>query len=95
MIYVSYSIELKQKNVLKNKRLNCLRTNTISFICLGTSKTLSLEEFDESKTHLFLIHFSGMFLTILDLFYAKLWNIHQLYVLQVLFGKKKEKTRRK
>ena len=46
--YVSYPIELKQKNVLKNKRLNCLRTNKIYFICLATSKTLSLGEFDES-----------------------------------------------
>ena len=34
--------------------LNCLRTNNYSFLCLGTSKTLSLGEFDESKTHLIL-----------------------------------------
>ena len=29
-------------------KLNCLRTNKSSFLCLGTSKTLSLGEFDES-----------------------------------------------
>ena len=61
-------LSFKHKNVIKNKRLNCLRTNKISFLCLGKSKTLSVGEFDESKTHIFLIHFSGMFLTILDLF---------------------------
>ena len=55
---------LKQKNILKNIRMNCLRTNKISSLCLGTSKTLSLEEFDESETHLFLIHFFVMFLIV-------------------------------
>ena len=29
-------------------KLNCLRTDKSSFLCLGTSKTLSLGEFDES-----------------------------------------------
>ena len=43
---------MMQKNVLKNK-FNYLRTNKISFLCLGTSKTLSLGEFYESKTHIF------------------------------------------
>ena len=28
------------------------------FLCLGTSKILSLGEFDELKSHLFLVHFS-------------------------------------
>ena len=65
-------LSFKQKNVLKNKRLNCLRTNKISSLCLGTSKILSLGEFDEPKTHLFLIHFSVMFLKILDLFLCKI-----------------------
>ena len=37
----------KQKNVPKNK-VDCLRTNKFSFLCLGTSKTLSFGEFDES-----------------------------------------------
>ena len=35
----------------------CLRTNKYSFFCLRISKTLSLEEFAESKTHLFLSPF--------------------------------------
>ena len=65
-------LSFKHKNVLKNKRLNCLRTNKISSLCLGTSKILSLGEFDETKTHLFLIHFSGMCLTILDLFLCQI-----------------------
>ena len=37
--------------------VNCLRTNNESFLCLGTSKTLSLGEFDECETHLVLIPF--------------------------------------
>ena len=32
----------------------CLRTNKEPFLSLRTSRTLSLGEFDESKTHLFL-----------------------------------------
>ena len=44
--------------------LNCLRTNNYSFLCLGTSKNLSLGEFDESKTHLIL---SPFFMNILRL----------------------------
>ena len=31
----------------------CLRTNKYPFLCLKTSKTLSLGEIDESKTQLF------------------------------------------
>ena len=65
-------LSFKQKNVLKNKRLNCLRTNKISSLCLGTSKILSLGEFDESKTHIFLMHFFSMFLTILDIFLCQI-----------------------
>ena len=65
-------LSFKQKNVLNNKILNCLWTNKISSLCLGTSKTLSLGEFDESKTHLFLIHFFAMFLTILDIFLCQI-----------------------
>ena len=64
-------LSFKEKNVLK-KRLNCLRTNKISFLCSRISKTLSLGEFDESKTHKFLIHFYSMFLTILDLFLCQI-----------------------
>ena len=33
----------------------------MSFLYLGTSKILSLGEFDESKTHIFLVHFSDLF----------------------------------
>ena len=37
----------------------CLRTNnSFFFLCLRTSKILSLGEFDELKSHLFLVHFS-------------------------------------
>ena len=37
--------------------LNCLRINNDPFLCLRTRKTLSLGEFDESKTHLVLSPF--------------------------------------
>ena len=63
---------LKQKNILKNIRLNCLRTNKISSLCLGTSKTLSIEEFDEFETHIFLIHFFVMFLIVSSLFLCQI-----------------------
>ena len=36
----------EQKNVLK-KNLNCFRIKKKYFLCLGTSNTLSLGEFDE------------------------------------------------
>ena len=42
--------------------MNCLRTNNDSFLCLVTSKTLSLGVFDESKTHLILSPFFMNFL---------------------------------
>ena len=38
-------------------KFNCLRTNKIYFLCFGTIKTLSMVEFDESKTHPFLSSF--------------------------------------
>ena len=44
---------IEKKNGLKVS-LNCLRTNNESFIYLGTSKTLSLGEFDEYEVHLVL-----------------------------------------
>ena len=37
-----------------------------SFLCFRTSKTLSLGEFDESETHLFLVQFSSIFLEVYD-----------------------------
>ena len=43
-------------------KFNCLRTNKISFLSLGIRKTLSLREFDESETHLFLSPFFVHFL---------------------------------
>ena len=44
--------------------LNCLRTKNYYFLSLGTDKTLSLGEFDKSKTHLIL---SPFFMNILRL----------------------------
>ena len=34
-------------------KLNSLRTSNQSFLCLETSQTLSLGEFDKSKTYIF------------------------------------------
>ena len=48
---------IENKNDLKVS-LNFLRTNNESFLCLGTSKTLSLGDFDECETHLVLSPFS-------------------------------------
>ena len=48
----------EQKNVLKNFKLLFEDKQNFLFLCLRTSKTLSLGEFDELKSHLFLIHFS-------------------------------------
>ena len=36
------------------------------FLCLRTSKILSLGEFDELKSHLFLVHFSVLFSVIIE-----------------------------
>ena len=41
------------KNALKNQNL-LFEDKEIVFLCSRTSKTLSLGEFDESKTHMFL-----------------------------------------
>ena len=38
-------------------KFDCLRKNNEPFLCLRTSNTLSLEEFDEYETHLFLSPF--------------------------------------
>ena len=43
-------------------KLNYLRTNNSFFSLLEASKILSFVEFDESKTHSFLIHFYDLFL---------------------------------
>ena len=44
------------------------------FLCLGTSKILSLGEFDELKSHLFLVHFSDLFLFNKTNLCAETWN---------------------
>ena len=44
------------------------------FLCLGTSKILNLGEFDELKSHLFLVHFSDLFLFSKTNLCAKTWN---------------------
>ena len=56
--------------------LTCLRTNNYSFLCLRTSKTLSLEEFDESKSHLILSQFFMIILGLKIKFNAKLYSFH-------------------
>ena len=47
---------IENKNGLKVS-LNCLRENNETFLCLGTSKTLNLGEFDECETRLVLSPF--------------------------------------
>ena len=52
-----------------------LRTNKFFiFLCLRTSKILSLGEFDELKSHPFLVHFSDIFLSKKNDLCAELWN---------------------
>ena len=55
---------------------DCLRTNNEPFLCLRTSNTLSLREFDKYETHIFL---SPFLMNIQDLkvqFNEKLYNLH-------------------
>ena len=48
------------KNVLKNFFLYLFEDKQFFlFLCLRTSKILSLGEFDELTSHLFLVHFSA------------------------------------
>ena len=54
----------------------CLRTNKYHFLCLRTNKTLSLGEFDESKTHLFLSPFLKNIFSLKVMFDAELWSFH-------------------
>ena len=49
-------VMMNRKNGLK-VNLTCLRTTNESFLSLETSKTLSLEEFDECETNLVLSQF--------------------------------------
>ena len=48
---------MNKKNGLK-VNLTCFRTSNESFLGFRTSKTLTLEEFDECETHLVEVHFS-------------------------------------
>ena len=51
---------INQKNVLKNFFLSLFEDKQFFlFLCLRTSKILSFGEFDELKSHLFLVHFSA------------------------------------
>ena len=88
-------LSFKQKNVFKNRKLNCLRANKIYFFCLGTSKTLSLGEFDGSYTHLFLIHFSSMFLKILDLFVCPIMEYSPTFCFASVSWKKRENMQKR
>ena len=54
------SLKIKVE-LLEDKKKNC-------FPCLGTRKNLSLGEFDEPETHLFLVQFYGIFLEVYDSF---------------------------
>ena len=46
--------------VKQNRKMSSLFEDKqfVLFLCLRTSKILSLGEFDELKSHLFLVHFS-------------------------------------
>ena len=62
---------------------------------MGTSKTLSLGEFDKSKTHLILSPFFLHFLEFKVQFNEELWNLHpQICVLQGLRQKNQKLARK-
>ena len=71
-------------------KLNCLRTNKSSLLYLGTSKTLSLGEFDESQTHIILIYFSGLFLVLSNLFSCQILEYLQTLCFAEINSKRKE-----
>ena len=54
----------------------CLRTDKYPFLCLIKSKTLSLGEFDESKTLLFLSRFFNNIFGLKVQFNAELWSFY-------------------
>ena len=62
---------MKIKMSLKIK-FDYLRTNNEPFLCLRTNNTLSLGDFDEYETHLFLMKIRELKIQ----FNAKLWNLH-------------------
>ena len=53
----------EQGGLNKNRKMSFLFEDKqfFLFLCLRTSKNLSLGEFDELKSHLFLVHFSVLF----------------------------------
>ena len=62
-----------QQEFFELLRTNDMKLNTLKCAFgFSSGKFLGFMVTDESKTHLFLIHFSGMFLTILDLFLFKI-----------------------
>ena len=61
---------MNQKNVLLfEDKQNFL------FLCSRTSKILSLGEFDELKSHPFLVHFSDLFLSKKGLIYVQKYGV--------------------
>ena len=60
---------MNQKNVLlfEDKQI-------FLFLCLSTSKILSLGEFDELKSHPFLVHFFDLFLSKITDLCAEIWS---------------------
>ena len=58
----------EQGGLNKNRKMSFLFEDKqfFLFLCLRTSKILSLGEFDELKSHLFLVHFSVLFSVIIE-----------------------------
>ena len=58
----------EQGGLNKNRKMSFLFEDKqfFLFLCLRTSKILSLGEFDELKSHLFLVHFSVSFSVIIE-----------------------------
>ena len=58
----------EQGGLNKNRKMSFLFEDKqfFLFLCLGTRKILSLGEFDELKSHLFLVHFSVLFSVIFE-----------------------------
>ena len=58
----------EQGGLNKNRKMSFLFADKqfFLFLCLRTSKILSLGEFDELKSHLFLVHFSVLFSVIIE-----------------------------
>ena len=83
----------KKKNGLQIS-LNFLRTNNESFLCMGTSKTLSLREFDECDIHIILIPFLCIFHTLMFNLMQNYRIFTQICVLQGLRAKEAKRARK-